>query len=69
MDSGRRCPENPPLHVPVWVHQRGTSGHEYTQRTRTFLYASLAVAVARVFGLKRLRFYENGVVGLNLPDQ
>jgi hypothetical protein len=62
-----RCAANPPLHVPVWVRQRGTSGREYTQRTRTFLYSSLAVAVARVFGLNRLRFYENGVVGLNLP--
>ncbi len=62
-----KCVPNPPLHVPVWVHQRGTKGHEYTQRARTFLYSSLGVAVARVFGLNRLRFYENGVVGLNLP--
>jgi len=62
-----RCVQNPPLHVPVWVHQRGAGGHEHTQRTRTFLYASLAVAVAQVFGLARIRFYENGVVGLNLP--
>lgn len=61
------CKQNPPLHVPVWVHQRGIDGREYTQRSRTFLYASLAVTVARVFGLKRIRFYENGVVSLNLP--
>ncbi len=61
------CKKNPPLHVPVWVHQSGTEGREYTQRSRTFLYASLGAAVARVFGLKRIRFYENGVVSLNLP--
>ena len=61
------CKQNPPLHIPVWVHQSGTEGREYTQRSRTFLYASLAAAVARVFGLKRIRFYENGVVSLNLP--
>lgn len=61
------CNDNPPLHVPVWVHQRGIEGREYTQRSRTFLYASLGAAVARVFGLKRVRFYENGVVSLNLP--
>jgi len=61
------CKQNPPLHVPVWVHQSGTEGREYTQRSRTFLYASLGAAVARVFGLKRIRFYENGVVSLNLP--
>ena len=61
------CKQNPPLHVPVWVHQSGTEGREFTQRSRTFLYASLGAAVARVFGLKRIRFYENGVVSLNLP--
>jgi Queuosine biosynthesis protein QueC len=61
------CKQNPPVHVPVWVHQSGTDGREYTQRSRTFLYASLAAAVAHVFGLKHIRFYENGVVGLNLP--
>ncbi len=62
-----RCRGNPPIHVPVWVHQRGSSGREHTQRSRTFLYAALAATVARVFGLSRIRFYENGVVGLNLP--
>jgi hypothetical protein len=61
------CRQNPPLHIPVWVHQRGIKGREYTQRSRTFLYSSLAVAVAWVFGLRRIRFYENGVVALNLP--
>jgi hypothetical protein len=61
------CKQNPPVHVPVWVHQSGTDGREYTQRSRTFLYASLAAAVAHVFGLNHIRFYENGVVGLNLP--
>lgn len=61
------CKTNPPLHVPVWVHQSGTEGREYTQRSRTFLYASLGAAVARVFGLNRIRFYENGVISLNLP--
>ena len=61
------CKQNPPVHVPVWVHQSGTEGREYTQRSRTFLYASLAAAVAHVFGLNHIRFYENGVVGLNLP--
>lgn len=59
--------EHAPIHVPVWVHQSGAEGREYTQRSRTFLYASLGAAVARVFGLNRIRFYENGVVSLNLP--
>ena len=42
-------------------------GREYTQRTRSFLFAALGVTFARMSGLDRLRFYENGVVSLNLP--
>jgi hypothetical protein len=56
-----------PFHVPVWIHKEKALGPEYTQRTRSFLYASLASVVARIFGLSRIRFYENGVVGINLP--
>jgi hypothetical protein len=61
------CEKRPPLHVPVWVHRTGSTSREYTQRSRSFLYASLALPVAYVFGLSRIRFYENGVVSLNLP--
>ncbi|HEV2172334.1 MAG TPA: 7-cyano-7-deazaguanine synthase, partial [Nitrospira sp.] len=55
------------FHVPVWVQKGEALDREYTQRTRTFLYAALAVVVARAFELRRIRFYENGVVSLNLP--
>lgn len=55
------------LHVPVWVNKEKALGKEYTQRSRSFLYASLAAVVARTFGLKGIRFYENGVVSINLP--
>src|SRR5207302_3656639 len=66
-DLRKFCPQNAPLHIPVWAHQRGIRGREYTQRSRSFLYACMAFAVARVFGLSRIRFYENGPVSLNLP--
>ncbi|HNO79735.1 MAG TPA: 7-cyano-7-deazaguanine synthase [Phycisphaerae bacterium] len=56
-----------PFHVPVWVNKDKKLGKAYTQRTRSFLYASLASAVASLFNLDRIRFYENGVVSLNLP--
>jgi 7-cyano-7-deazaguanine synthase in queuosine biosynthesis len=56
-----------PVHVPVLVNKGKELGKDHTQRTRSFLYASLAVIVARLFGLKRIRFYENGVTSLNLP--
>lgn len=40
---------------------------DYTQRARSFLYASLGATVSHILGLSNLRFYENGVVSLNLP--
>jgi hypothetical protein len=62
------CPSSlKPLHVPVWINKDESLGREYTQRSRSFLYACLAVTVAKLFGLQRIRFYENGVVSLNLP--
>lgn len=66
-DLCAKCRENKPFHVPVWVQKGEALDREYTQRTRTFLYASLAAVVARAFDLRRIRFYENGVVSLNLP--
>lgn len=56
-----------PLHVPVLINKDKELGREHTQRTRSFLYASLAAVVARLFGLRKIRFYENGVTSLNLP--
>ncbi len=56
-----------PVHVPVLVNKAKDLGSDYTQRTRSFLYATLAAIVARLFGLNRIRFYENGVTSLNLP--
>ena len=68
-DIAERVPERrlAPVHVPILVNKGKELGKEYTQRTRSFLYASLAAIVARLFGLKRIRFYENGVTSLNLP--
>jgi hypothetical protein len=64
---GGRCTAGRPLHVPVWVHKQKALGREFTQRTRSFLYASLAASVAQMFGLSHIRFYENGITSLNLP--
>jgi len=66
-DLRAMCPERKPFHIPVWVQKGEALDREYTQRTRSFLYASLAAVAARAFGLRRIRFYENGVVSLNLP--
>lgn len=55
------------FYVPVNVTNSGTVARETTQRTRSFLFASLALVVARMFGKDAFTFYENGVVSLNLP--
>lgn len=56
-----------PFHVPVWINKDRSLSREFTQRTRSFLYACLGATVATMFKLHRIRFYENGVVSLNLP--
>src|SRR5205823_6879193 len=53
------------LHVRVW--KDSDLNRNYTQRTRSFLYTAVGATVSRMLGLDALRFYENGVVSLNLP--
>jgi 7-cyano-7-deazaguanine synthase in queuosine biosynthesis len=62
--GGRRLD---PLHVAVEVNKGRIFDRDYTQRSRSFLFAAVAAAVARLFELNRIRFYENGVTSLNLP--
>jgi hypothetical protein len=56
-----------PLHLAVEVNAGKGLGREFTQRARSFLFAATAAAAARMCRLSRIRFYENGVVSLNLP--
>lgn len=53
--------------VPARGHLVGVQARETTQRTRSFLYAALAYGAASLVDLDVIRFYENGVVSLNLP--
>jgi len=53
--------------VPVWISNIDTRPVEHTQRTRSFLFACLGLAVAQMVKKTRFTFYENGVVSLNLP--
>jgi hypothetical protein len=61
------CKGAAPFHVPVWVNKDKPFGREHTQRTRSFLYASIGATVASMFGLPRLLFFENGITSLNFP--
>jgi DNA-binding response OmpR family regulator len=56
-----------PVHVPVEVNKGKRLGRDFNQRSRSFLFAAIAAVVARLFGLWRVRFYENGVTSFNLP--
>ena len=55
------------IHVPVWINKQGTLRREHTQRTRSFLYTALGAVVGNSIRAQGLRFYENGVISINLP--
>jgi 7-cyano-7-deazaguanine synthase in queuosine biosynthesis len=55
------------LHIPIWASLDESLSRESTHRTRSFLFAALGSVTARLFGLDRIAFFENGVVSLNLP--
>jgi len=64
----RGKPQSAPLlHLPVRIEKSRRLSREFTQRTRSFLYASLAAATAQALGLDAIEFYENGIVSFNLP--
>lgn len=56
-----------PLHVAIEVNKGKDMGREFTQRSRSFLFAVLGAVIARSLSLNRIRFYENGVISLNMP--
>jgi 7-cyano-7-deazaguanine synthase in queuosine biosynthesis len=55
------------FHVPVTINKGQEEAVEFTQRSRSLLFATLGVVIARMFGKKTLSFYENGIVSFNLP--
>ncbi len=54
-------------HITFECNLSGERAREETQRTRSFLYASVGAVVARRYRLNRINFYENGVMSINLP--
>jgi Queuosine biosynthesis protein QueC len=55
------------LHIPVWVTVDENLAKESTHRTRSFLFAALGGVTAHLFNIDRIKFFENGVMSLNLP--
>jgi hypothetical protein len=62
-----RTEERQLFQVPISVHKGHEEAVEFTQRSRSFLFATLGLIVARLFGRNRVGFHENGVVSVNLP--
>ena len=52
-------------HYRFRTNLRRIRAREETQRTRSFLYGSIAFAIAHTFGRDRVFVYENGVTSLN----
>lgn len=55
------------IHVRVNLTTGFHTAEEFTQRTRSFLFAALGFLVADIVGKRSVSFYENGVVSMNLP--
>lgn len=54
------------LHYQFECTLRGIRASEETQRTRSFLYTSIAYAIASAYGQNQIYVYENGVTSMNL---
>lgn len=63
----RQSGGNGRFHVSIKV-ERAKEGldKERTQRSRSFLYAAIAATVAHMAKCRQIRFYENGVIALNV---
>lgn len=51
----------------IWINRMGNRSEEATQRTRSFLFLSIAAAVAIQLGIPKIYICENGIVSMNLP--
>jgi hypothetical protein len=55
------------FHVPIWVTKGEQEPIEFSQRTRSLLFAVLGTFVAQMFGRQEILFFENGITSFNLP--
>jgi len=55
------------MHVSVEINKDSNLKGDYFQRTRSFLFSALGAVIASSVRAAGVRFFENGVVSLNLP--
>ena len=61
--------ENRCNHFKFYCNLKGDRAVEETQRTRSFLYGSIAFALAGAFSQKGFYFYENGITSINFSKR
>ena len=54
-------------HYKFKCHLKGMRAVEETQRTRAFLYTSIAFAITKAYDQDCFNVYENGITGINFP--
>ena len=54
-------------HFPVLLQKQQSLTKDYTFRSRSFVFASLAAAISHMLGKQRILMCENGIVSINLP--
>ena len=54
-------------HYKFECHLKGIRAAEETQRSRAFLYTSIAFAIAQAYGQDGFSMYENGITSINFP--
>jgi len=64
---GRKTAPDVLRHFPIRAHMHDGALTEGSHRSRSFLFATLGIVIARSFGLGHADFCENGIVSLNLP--
>jgi len=55
------------IHIPVEINKNRNLKGDYFQRTRSFLFSALGTVVAASVRAGGVRFFENGIVSINLP--
>ena len=63
-DFNNRC-----QHFKFYCHLTGERAIDETQRTRPFLFSSMAFALATAFNQGRINFFENGMTSINFPKR
>jgi 7-cyano-7-deazaguanine synthase in queuosine biosynthesis len=57
------------IHHKFYCHLKNGKAIEETQRTRSFLFCSIAFAIAKAYSLNNFNCYENGITSINLPKR